>query len=132
MTRRFTLPLVAAAALVVLSVGAASAEWLASGAGAGSAAADTWVTTLAPSPEVCDSVDNDRNGVVDDNPTDVPPDDGIDVTTPICDGGMSIVVIAPGFCVIDGQSYPEDTINPSDPALVCLPDLANTEWSPVP
>ena len=132
MTRRPLLVVVVAALLVVVSVGVASAEWLSTGSGDGNATAGTWDTTVAPSPEVCDGVDNDLNGVVDDEPVDVPPDDGVDATVDVCDDGVWTMVIASGFCVIDGVSYVEDALNPGDPGLACLPDLSKTGWSPVP
>lgn len=68
MTRRTLLLLLIPAALVVLVAGVAWAEWVTTGSGSGSGVAGTWATTTTapPGPEVCDGVDNDHNGEVDD------------------------------------------------------------------
>ena len=64
---RSTVLAVVVAGLLLVAV-AASAEWLATGTGEGNGAAGTWptTTTAPPGPEVCDGVDNDHNGEVDD------------------------------------------------------------------
>ena len=99
----------------------------------GGAASTTTTTTTEPptaSDEVCNGVDDDLNGVIDDNLTDYP-DDGQAATEASCVSGVWVFTIVEGFCLIDGVSYEDGTVNPADSTLACHSDLSNTEWSPV-
>jgi hypothetical protein len=90
-----------------------------------------WDAGLLGTAEVCDALDNDLDGIVDNNLTDIPGD----VYTCAewwCEAGAWSLVVASGQCLIDGVCYDEGTRHPTDPNLACSPDLSPTEWSPWP
>jgi hypothetical protein len=90
-------------------------------------------TTTEPpigSDEVCNGVDDDLDGLVDDNPVDVP-DDGQAATEAVCVNGVWVFVIQEGFCLIDGVSYLNGDLNPTDSTLVCNSALDPEGWTPV-
>jgi len=99
----------------------------------GGATTTTTTTTTEPpvgSDEVCNGVDDDLNGLVDDNPIDVP-DDGQIATEALCVSGVWVFVIKEYHCLIDDVSYVHGDQHPTDPTLVCDSYADPEGWSPV-
>ena len=57
------------------------------------------------------------------------PDDGIEATIDECSGGVATHTIMDGACVVDGTSYTQGDVDPSNPCRVCYPDESNTSFS---
>jgi len=99
----------------------------------GGATTTTTTTTTQPptaSDEVCNGVDDDLNGVIDDNLTDYP-DDGQIATDASCISGVWWFAIRDGFCLINGVSYVDGDQHPTDPTLVCDSMADRQGWTPV-
>jgi hypothetical protein len=98
--------------------------------GATTTTTTTTTTTPLGSKEVCNGVDDDLNGKVDDHLVDVP-DDGQEATIPICMKGRWVFRIREGYCLIEDVSFKDGTINPNDPTLVCDSSADSENWTPV-
>ena len=83
-------------------------------------------TAQEPKEEVCNKVDDDCDGDIDEATC----SDGIACTDDICldDGGCSNPT-SDGACFIEGSCHVAGDGSPQDPCLQCLPELSKTQWS---
>ncbi len=59
--------------------------------------------------------------------------DGLTCTDDICNGsGLCIHPIKDGHCMIGGVCRTEGEEHPTNPCMVCNPEVAKTDWTPVP
>jgi len=98
----------------------------------GATTTTTATTTTAPvgRDEVCNGVDDDLDGLVDENPVDVP-DDGQEATFPVCTKGKWVFRIRSGYCLIEGASFKDGMANPDDSTLVCDSSADPEHWTSV-
>ena len=79
------------------------------------------------SEEVCNGIDDDCNGAVDDG---VACDDGIACTEDYCDGASGCTAEpGDGARYIDGQCYDADDANPNNSCQVCDPGVTKEGWA---
>ncbi len=88
----------------------------------------TCVQVIFPSTEVCNGIDDNCNGSVDDGAS---CNDGLSCTTDVCSSGACINTVQTGFCRISGVCYANGTLRPGVPCQVCNSSLNNSNWSNV-
>ncbi|MFT7622188.1 MAG: hypothetical protein ACI9WU_001356 [Myxococcota bacterium] len=83
-------------------------------------------TAQAPAAEVCNTVDDDCDGAVDEETC----ADGFTCTDDLCvDEGQCSNPVSLGACLIDGSCYLAGDPSPADSCLQCLPDVSTTAWT---
>lgn len=88
------------------------------------------VPNQSPSTEVCDGLDNNCNGTVDDGAASSC-NDGLTCTTDVCSGGACAHPIISGNCLIAGVCYANGTLRPGFPCQLCNSSVSTTNWSNV-
>lgn len=88
------------------------------------------VQNQSASGEVCDGLDNNCNGAVDDGAASAC-SDGLTCTTDVCSGGACSHPIVAGNCLIAGVCYANGTLRPGVPCQVCNSSVSTTAWSNV-
>lgn len=88
----------------------------------------TCVQNVSASSEVCDGLDNNCNGSVDDGAA-AACSDGLTCTTDFCTSGACGHSIISGNCLIAGVCYANGTLRPGFPCQICNSSLSATTWS---
>ena len=81
--------------------------------------------------ELCDSIDQNCNLLLDDN-ADADCDDGKSCTIDSCNLGTCSQAIKTGYCEISGSCYFQGTTQPGQPCYECNPTVTSLIWSPRP
>jgi hypothetical protein len=84
------------------------------------------VQLIFPGAEVCNGVDDNCNGAVDDGSS---CDDGLSCTTDICQNAACMNILQAGFCRIAGVCYANGTVRPGSPCQLCNTSVSTTNWS---
>ncbi len=88
------------------------------------------VQNVSATAEVCDGLDNNCNGAVDDGAASAC-NDGLTCTTDACSSGTCTNTVQAGFCRISGVCYANGTLRPGFPCQVCNSSVSNSAWSNV-
>jgi hypothetical protein len=88
------------------------------------------VQNVMATSEVCNGLDDNCNGVVDDGAA-TGCNDGIACTTDACAGGTCTHTLQAGNCLIAGVCYANGTLRPGIPCQVCNTSVSTSNWSNV-
>lgn len=88
------------------------------------------IQNVSASAEVCDGLDNNCNGAVDDGAA-ATCSDGLTCTNDVCSGGACSHPVIAGNCLIAGVCYANGTLRPGVPCQMCNSSFSTTAWSNV-
>ena len=88
------------------------------------------VPDVSPSAEVCNGLDDNCNGAVDDGAA-TSCDDGLACTLDACASGTCTHTVVANTCLISGVCYGSGTVRPGFPCMVCNTSVSTNTWSSV-